>query len=80
MPVRYVRTAGQAQGAPDLHTIAKPSALRGRGEGGGDGAKNAAIILVGRGSNGAVAFGNNGRGEKERDGGSCKKGLALDPL
>ena len=24
----YVTTAGQAQGAPDLHTIAKPSALR----------------------------------------------------
>ena len=36
-------------------------------EGRGDGAKNAAIILVGRGSNGAVAFGNNGRGEKERE-------------
>ena len=31
----------------------------------GDGAKNAAIILVGRGSNGTVAFGNNGRGERE---------------
>ena len=34
VPARYVSTAGQAQGARDLHTIAKPSALRtGRREG-----------------------------------------------
>ena len=64
VPARYVTTAGQAQGErtrPAHHRKAIGVGI----EGEGDGAKNAAIILVGRGSNGAVAFGNNGRGEKE---------------
>ena len=59
--------------------IVKPYVLQGGGEGGGDGAKNAAIILVGRGSNGAVAFGNNGRGEELQEGLSSRSSLARPP-